>query len=139
MELRQIRSFVTLCRTLNFTRAAEACNVGQSALSRYSAPRARVRRTPPRRERKLTQLTELGRVVRPMLEQSLATALAAKTSAEEFNKGEKTSLRLGIASTIFAGPAAGALSFPPSRSQLWKTRSSGWWRNCSRATWMPRC
>ncbi|MGC8808596.1 MAG: LysR family transcriptional regulator, partial [Thiomonas sp.] len=34
MELTQVRYFVALSRSLNFTRAAEACNVTQPALTR---------------------------------------------------------------------------------------------------------
>ena len=34
MELHQVRYYVALCKTLNFTRAAEACNVSQPALTR---------------------------------------------------------------------------------------------------------
>lgn len=34
MEMQQIRYFLALTRTLNFTRAAEECNVSQSALTR---------------------------------------------------------------------------------------------------------
>ena len=34
MELTEIRYFLALCRTLNFTRAAEQCNVTQPALTR---------------------------------------------------------------------------------------------------------
>ena len=34
MDLTQIRYFLALARTLNFTRAAEACNVTQPALTR---------------------------------------------------------------------------------------------------------
>lgn len=34
MELQQVRYFVALCGTLNFTRAADACNVTQPALTR---------------------------------------------------------------------------------------------------------
>lgn len=34
MELHEIRYFLALSRTLNFTRAAEACHVSQPALTR---------------------------------------------------------------------------------------------------------
>ena len=34
MDLVQIRYFLALARTLNFTRAAEACNVSQPALTK---------------------------------------------------------------------------------------------------------
>jgi LysR family hydrogen peroxide-inducible transcriptional activator len=34
MEIHQIRYFLAVCETLNFTRAAENCNVSQPALTR---------------------------------------------------------------------------------------------------------
>ena len=34
MEMHQVRYFLTLCQELNFTRAAEKCNVAQPALTR---------------------------------------------------------------------------------------------------------
>ena len=34
MEMHQVRYFLALCETLNFTRAAENCNVSQPALTR---------------------------------------------------------------------------------------------------------
>jgi len=34
MELREIRYFLALSQTLNFTKAAEACHVSQPALTR---------------------------------------------------------------------------------------------------------
>ena len=70
MEMHQVRYFLALCETLNFTRAAEICNVSQPALTRA------VRKLEEelgglllRREHKLTHLTDFGRLVRPHLEQ----------------------------------------------------------------------
>ena len=34
MEMHEIRYFLALCETLNFTRAAERCNISQPALTR---------------------------------------------------------------------------------------------------------
>ncbi len=34
MELFQVKYFLALCETLNFTRAAEKCNVSQPSLTR---------------------------------------------------------------------------------------------------------
>jgi DNA-binding transcriptional LysR family regulator len=68
MELFQVRYFLALSKTLNFTRAAEACNVTQPALTRA------IQRLEEElggallyRERSLTQLTELGKVILPHL------------------------------------------------------------------------
>src|SRR5689334_16726436 len=110
MELQQVRYFVALCRTLNFTRAAEACDVSQSALTRAIQKLEEELGGPLfQRERNLTQLTELGRLMRPLLEQTLATADAAKASADRFQRSELASLRLGFASSIAADVATPAL------------------------------
>lgn len=103
MELHQVRYYVSLCKTLNFTRAAEACNVTQPALTR-AIQRLEDELGGPlfQRERNLTQLTELGRLMRPLLEQTLAAAEAAKEHATRFRKSEVASLRLGLPPTISA-------------------------------------
>ena len=44
MEIHEIRYFLAVCRTLNFTRAAEQCNVTQPALTRPPEARGRTRR-----------------------------------------------------------------------------------------------
>jgi LysR family transcriptional regulator, hydrogen peroxide-inducible genes activator len=82
MELNQVRYFITLCRTLNFTRAAEQCNVTQPAFTRS------IQRLEDElggallfRERNLTQLTELGRAMRTHLETMLDAADAAQALA----------------------------------------------------------
>ena len=61
MELTQVRYFVALCRTLNFTRAAEACSITQPVLTR-AIQRLETELGGPLlyRERNLTQLTPLG-------------------------------------------------------------------------------
>jgi DNA-binding transcriptional LysR family regulator len=111
MELHQVRYFIALSSTLNFTRAAETCNVTQSALTR-AIQRLEEELGGPllQRERHLTQLSELGRLMRPLLEQSLAMADAAKQCADKFRKGEEASLRLGLPTTIFAGTATPILA-----------------------------
>ena len=72
MDLVQIRYFLALAETLNFTRAAERCNVTQPALTR-SIQRLEDELGGPLllRERNLTQLTELGRAMLPLLEQTV--------------------------------------------------------------------
>jgi DNA-binding transcriptional LysR family regulator len=103
VELHQVRYFVTLCRILNFTRAAEACNVTQPALTR-AIQRLEDELGGPlfQRERSLTQLTELGRLMRPLLEQTLAAAEAAKENATRFKRSELATLRVGLPPGISA-------------------------------------
>jgi DNA-binding transcriptional LysR family regulator len=70
MEMHQIRYFLAVCETLNFTRAAEQCNVTQPALTRaIQKLEEELGGLLFRRERHLTHLTDLGRLVRPQLEQ----------------------------------------------------------------------
>lgn len=103
MELHQVRYYIALCKTLNFTRAAEACNVTQPALTRAIQKLEEELGGPLfQRERNLTQLTELGRLMQPLLEQTLAAAEAAKEHATRFRKSEVAALRLGLPPTISA-------------------------------------
>ena len=70
MEMHQIRYFLAVCETLNFTRAAEQCHVTQPALTRaIQKLEEELGGLLFRRERHLTHLTDLGRLLRPQLEQ----------------------------------------------------------------------
>ena len=70
MEIHQIRYFLSVCETLNFTRAAERCNVTQPALSRaIQKLEDELGGQLFRHERSLTHLTDLGHLMRPQLEQ----------------------------------------------------------------------
>jgi DNA-binding transcriptional LysR family regulator len=103
MELHQVRYFLSLAQTLNFTRAAEACNVTQPALTR-AIQRLEDELGGPLlyRERNLTQLTDLGRTVLPLLEQTYGAALAAKEQAAAFKRRDAAPLRLGLTASISA-------------------------------------
>jgi LysR family hydrogen peroxide-inducible transcriptional activator len=105
VELTQVRYFVTLCRTLNFTRAAEQCSVSQPALTR-SIQRLEDEFGGPLlfRERGYTQLTELGRAMHPHLEAMLHAAEAARALANAKLAGNMPSLKIGL------GPGIGAAS-----------------------------
>ena len=79
MEMQQVRYFVALSSTLNFTRAAEQCNVSQPALTRAIQQLEHELGGPLfHRERGNTHLSELGRMMLPYLEtveeQARATA-----------------------------------------------------------------
>jgi len=105
MELSQVRYFATLCKTLNFTRAAEQCNVTQPAFSR-AVQKLEDELGGPLffRERSLTQLTELGRAMRPHLEAMLDAADAATSLAAAKRQHTPASLKIGL------GPGIGAAS-----------------------------
>ena len=75
MEMHQARYFVALCETLNFTRAAEKCNVTQPSLTRAIKLLEDELGGPLfNRERNQTHLTELGRLMEPHLREVLDQA-----------------------------------------------------------------
>jgi DNA-binding transcriptional LysR family regulator len=118
MELHQVRYFLAVASTLNFTRAAEQCNVTQPALTKgvqkleYELGGQLIYR-----ERQLTQLTDLGKEVLPMLERTLASAEAVRRRAQEFQRKEVAPLKIGLAPSISASlvldPIAEIAKFVP--------------------------
>jgi len=101
MEMQQIRYFVALAETLNFTRAAERCNVSQPALTRAIQQLEHELGGPLfHRERGNTHLSELGRMMLPYLESVATSARAAKAAALSAKKAEHVTLTLGAMCTI---------------------------------------
>lgn len=102
MELNQVRYFLTACETLNFTRAAEICDVAVPTLSRAIAKlEEELGGQLFRRERHLTHLTDLGRLMQGHLGAAHAATEAAKREAEKHTAAE-TSMRIGVISTMSA-------------------------------------
>lgn len=119
MEMHQVRYFIAVARTLNFTRAAEHCNVSQPALTRaIQNLEAEFGGLLFRRERNLTHLTDLGRLVRPQIEEILSQADTAKMAASAFLKLDDAALNLGVMCTI------GPLRFVGFLNQF-RTKNSG--------------
>jgi DNA-binding transcriptional LysR family regulator len=101
MDLHHIRYFLAVCETLNFTRAAEACNVTQPALSRaIQQLEDEVGGLLFRRERNLTHLTDLGQLMRPRLAQVMEAVGSVKREAKEFLTLETANLTVGIMCTV---------------------------------------
>ena len=97
MEMHQVRYFLAVTRLLNFTRAAEECNVAQPSLTRaIKQLEEELGQELFRRERNLTHLTEFGRRMTPFLQQCYDSALAAKTLASSLKKGAVAPLALAI-------------------------------------------
>lgn len=85
MELHEIRYFLALSKTLNFTKAAEMCNVSQPALTRaIQKMEDELGGLLFSRERNNTHLTELGRMLEPHLTEVLTRTQAAKETASRF-------------------------------------------------------
>ena len=98
MEMHQARYFVALCETLNFTRAAEKCNVTQPSLTRAIKLLEDELGGPLfNRERNQTHLTELGRAMRPHLSEVVEQARTARVRANSFFALRSAKLKLGIA------------------------------------------
>lgn len=99
--MHQVRYFLAVCESLNFTRAAKACNVAQPSLTKAIRKLEEELGGPLfRRERNRTHLTELGRIVRPHLERITEAAAGATLEAESFLSLQKAHLKLGVMSTI---------------------------------------
>ena len=97
MDLTQIRYFLALARTLNFTRAAEHCRVTQPTLTK-AVQRLETELGGPLllRERAHTQLTALGAAVLPLLQQSLDAAETARAHARHVHASDRQHLRLAL-------------------------------------------
>lgn len=101
MEMHQVRYFLAMARALNFTRAADECNVTQPSLTRAIQKLEEEFGGPLfRRERSRTHLTDLGRLMQPHLERTYEAAMFAKELALGVGKTQVTPLSLGVASTI---------------------------------------
>ena len=118
MELHQVRYFLAVASTLNFTRAAEQCNVTQPALTKgVQKLEEALGGQLIHRERQLTQLTDLGKEVLPMLDRTLASAEAVRRRAREFQRKEVAPLKIGLAPFVSASlvldPIAEIAKFVP--------------------------
>ncbi|MFM9977878.1 MAG: LysR family transcriptional regulator [Sphingomonadaceae bacterium] len=101
MEMQQVRYFLSVARTLNFTRAAEESNVTQPALTRaIKQLEDELGGELIRREGRLSHLTDLGNRMLPLLQQCFDAALAAKSIAAKVKKGEVPTLTLAVSRTL---------------------------------------
>jgi LysR family transcriptional regulator, hydrogen peroxide-inducible genes activator len=101
MQISQVRYFLAVSKELNFTRAAEACNVTQPSLSRsIKLPEEELGGELFHREGRNTHLTELGRMVETYLQGVFENSRQAKQLADQYVRLKKTPLKVGIMSTI---------------------------------------
>lgn len=97
MEMQQVRYFIAVAKTLNFTRAAEECNVSQPALTRaIKLLEDELGGELIRREGRLSHLTDLGQRMLPLLRQCYDSALTAKAVAKSVRKGEVAALTIAV-------------------------------------------
>lgn len=101
MEMQQVRYFLAVAQELNFTRAAEHCNVSQPSLTRaIQSLEQELGGALIRREGRLSHLTELGDRMLPLLRQCYDSALAAKQVATAIKKGDIATLTVAVAPAI---------------------------------------
>ena len=101
MEMQQIRYFLTLARTLNFTRAAEECSVSQSALTRaIQALEAELGGELIRREHSKSHLTELGKRMLPLMERCFESAVTAKALARSIAQDDVAPLAVAVSHSV---------------------------------------
>jgi len=111
MEMHQVRYFMALAETRNFTRAAERCHVSQPSLTRaVRALEFEVGGILLHRERNNTHLTTLGQSLLPHLQRMWENAEAAKSTAKSVLALKDAPLRLGVMCTIGPLRFAGFLS-----------------------------
>jgi DNA-binding transcriptional LysR family regulator len=100
MEMHQVRYFLAVARTLNFTRAADECNVTQPSLTRaIKQLEAELGGDLFRRERP-AGMTELGQRMHPLLKQCYEAAVGARSLASSFKSGEIGALRIALSHSI---------------------------------------
>jgi DNA-binding transcriptional LysR family regulator len=111
MEMHQIRYFLKAGETLNFTRAAELCNVSVPSLSRAIRQlEAELGGQLFRRERHLTHLTDLGRLMLEHFSVMSRAADAAKREASDYARLAGSRLKFGIFASIGADVLTGYLA-----------------------------
>lgn len=117
MEMHQIRYFLSVCDKGSFSAAAEAMGVTQPALT--AAIRKLEQHTECQlfhREGRRLVLTEIGRLVKPHLQQVLERSDAAEEVARNFRQLRQAPLRVGVIPTI--GPARLSGFFASFRNQF---------------------
>lgn len=111
MEMHQVRYFLALAGTRNFTKAAEQCHVTQPSLTRAIKMLEEELGGPLlHRDRRNTQLTDLGQVMLPQLERMWTNLETAKTTAASLLSLKDAPLKLGLMCTIGPMRFAGFLS-----------------------------
>ena len=102
--MHQVRYFLAVARTLNFTRAAEECHVAQPSLTRaIKLLEGELGGDLFRRERPHAMLTPLGERMFPLLKQCYDSAQSARALAAMINDGEIGALKLAVSGSIELG------------------------------------
>jgi DNA-binding transcriptional LysR family regulator len=99
--MQQVRYFIALSRTLNFTRAAEECNVTQPALTRaIQQLEAELGGALIRREGRLSHLTDLGQRMLPLLRQCYDSAQSAAALARSVKTRQLAAVSIAVSRAV---------------------------------------
>ena len=111
MDFNQIRYFLALADTLNFTRAAERCYVSQPALTQaIKRLEGELGGDLIKRDGRFTELTDLGKSLRKDFEEINRIRLLVKKTSKEIVSGEVAELNIGVMCTIGPQLLAGMLN-----------------------------
>ena len=101
MDFSQVRYFLALADTLNFTRAAERCYVSQPALTQgIKRLEDELGGELVRRDGRYTELTELGKSLKGHFEQINRTRHLVRATAKAIVSGDVAELNVGVMCTI---------------------------------------
>jgi DNA-binding transcriptional LysR family regulator len=129
MEMHQVRYFLAVARTLNFTRAADECHVSQPSLSRaIKLLEGELGGDLFRRERPQAQLTSLGTYMLPLLRQCYESATGARALAQAIKKRSVGSLAVALSRSVDAAivmPYLAALQRQFAQLQIRLLRGTG--------------
>jgi len=111
MDFNQVRYFLALAETLNFSKAADKCCISQSALTQA------IKRIENEldgeiitRNGKDTELTLLGRSLHEPFAQIERTRKLVKATAKAVTSGERAEINIGVMCTIGPGAFTGMLN-----------------------------
>lgn len=111
METHEVRYFLAVARELNFTRAASACGISQPALTRaIQKLEAELGGPLLLRRPGNVELTQLGRILLPQLEQVERGLMAIRRQADQINGRQASRLRLGVMCTVSPSVVVDVLS-----------------------------
>jgi DNA-binding transcriptional LysR family regulator len=100
MQLQQVRYVLEAARLLNFTQAAKRCGVSQPALTKaVRALEDELGGALFHREPTMV-LSELGRRMLPLLQETYAAAEAVRRQADSFRKRDVAPLAIGVCPTL---------------------------------------
>ena len=101
MEFNQVRYFLALADTLNFTRAAEQCHVSQPSLTQaIKRLENELGGELVRRDGRYTELTDLGKALRGHFEEINQTRNKLRNTAKAVTSGDIAELNIGLMCTI---------------------------------------